>query len=144
MARPLRNELKASRNTQARSRELRTGASVPERVLWSRLRRSQLDGLKFRRQYALGPFVADFYCHECALVVEVDGPQHQGEQKDHDALRDEWMRERGLFVLRVRAADVSSDIGAVLRTIAREATRLKTPSASEDLGTSPAGSGGGG
>ncbi|NRA58858.1 MAG: endonuclease domain-containing protein, partial [Phycisphaerales bacterium] len=141
MAKPLRIEVQATSETRARGRALRSDASVPERVLWSRLRRGHLKGLKFRRQHALGPFIADFYCHECALVVEVDGSQHQGEQKSYDARRDRWMEDRGLLVLRFSAADVCNETEAVVRTIAREATLRKTPSASEDLGTSPTGSG---
>jgi len=95
---------------------------MPERVLWSELRSSQLGGLKFRRQHALGPYVADFYCAEAFLIIEIDGRGH--EQKcERDAARDEWMRSLRLRVLRISASDVSRDLEAVLRLILMEAEK---------------------
>ncbi|MGQ0605032.1 MAG: DUF559 domain-containing protein, partial [Anaerolineales bacterium] len=59
-----------------RARELRRDATDSEQLLWSLLRDRQLNGLKFRRQHALPPFLLDFYCHEAALVIELDGEVH--------------------------------------------------------------------
>ena len=53
-------------------------ATIPERMLWNRLRGGNLAGLKFRRQQPLGPYIVDFFCHEAGLVVEVDGRSHDG------------------------------------------------------------------
>jgi len=98
---------------------------MPERVLWSRLRAKQLAGLKFRRQHALGPYVADFYCAEGCLVVEVDGRGHEV-RRDRDDARDAWMRVHGVRVLRVlraSASEVSRDLESVLRLILKEARK---------------------
>ena len=64
------------RKTRA-SRLLRSNSTDAERILWSRLRRRQLDGYKFRRQYVIGPFIGDFVCLERRLVIEVDGGQRR-------------------------------------------------------------------
>ena len=62
-------------------------------MLWERVRNRRLGGLKFRRQHPLGPYIVDFYCAEHRLVVEVDGPIHEG-QKEQDALRAECLEMR--------------------------------------------------
>ncbi len=124
---------------QGLSRVLRSAETPPEGKLWARLRRKQLDELRFRRQHALGPFVADFYCHEARLVVEVDGLAHD---RVRDAKRDAWMTSRGLCVVRVRAVDVERDIVAVLSHVRRAAcARLEASPSADFVGTSPAGAG---
>ncbi|GJQ29933.1 MAG: hypothetical protein HBSAPP03_18170 [Phycisphaerae bacterium] len=98
--------------------------SLPEVLLWQRLRREQLLGLRFRRQHVLGPFIADFFCHEVRLVVEVDGRVHESRGED-DRRRDAWMLEQGLTVVRLEAGLVLSDIVEALECIARMAVALK-------------------
>jgi very-short-patch-repair endonuclease len=79
--------MKALNSTQrARARRLRREQTDAEARLWLRLRNSQINGAKFRRQQPLGPFVADFCCMEVGLVIEVDGGQHS-ERELADARR---------------------------------------------------------
>jgi very-short-patch-repair endonuclease len=59
-----------------RARALRANATEAEQKLWSHLRKKQLDGFQFRRQYSIGPYFADLFCLEAKLVIEVDGSQH--------------------------------------------------------------------
>jgi len=67
-----------------------------------------MDGLKFRRQQPLGPFIADFFCAELRLVLEIDGGIHETvEQKAKDLARDEWMRSQGLRIARIRTRELS-------------------------------------
>ena len=54
-------------------RQLRSNLTEAEIRLWSRLRRKQLDGFRFRRQQPIGPFIVDIFCPAAKLVVEVDG-----------------------------------------------------------------------
>ena len=56
-----------------RARELRASSTPAEQALWKLLRDRRLQGIKFRRQSPLGIFVADFYCPELKLVIELDG-----------------------------------------------------------------------
>jgi len=89
---------------------------MPERALWNCLRSGRLSGLKFRRQHPVGPFVADFYCHEADLVIELDGESHNG-RAAADAHRTEYLEKQGFRVLRIGNDDLLSDLEAVLRGI---------------------------
>ena len=104
----------------ARARQLRRDGTLPERILWRVLRGGRLAGLKFRRQYPIGPFVVDFYCHSVGLVVEVDGMSHDNRREEDDR-RTEYLRQQGLRVFRVINDDVLEDSEAVARGIARAA-----------------------
>jgi very-short-patch-repair endonuclease len=103
------------------ARRLRRNATIPERMLWNRLRGGRLAGLKFRRQQPIAPFIVDFYCHEVGLAVEVDGRSHDERGKE-DARREAFLRERQrLQVLRVGNDDVLKETEAVLIAILRAA-----------------------
>jgi len=103
------------------ARRLRRNATIPERMLWNRLRGGRLAGLKFRRQQPIGPYIVDFFCHEVGLVVEVDGRTHDERVKE-DSRRDAFLREQqGLQVLRVSNDDVLNETEAVLIAILRAA-----------------------
>lgn len=93
---------------------LRKQPTDAERVLWRRLRGRQL-GMKFRRQHPYLNYVLDFVCLEHKLVVEVDGSQHAGSQRD--AERDRKLVEGGFRVLRFWDHDVLTDTTAVLDAI---------------------------
>jgi very-short-patch-repair endonuclease len=96
--------------------------SLPEIMLWQRLRNSQL-GLKFRRQHPIGPYVADFYCREAKLIIEIDGDAHnRGTNPQRDLVRDSFMIQNGFDVLRIAAADVLRDADAVADGIAGRVT----------------------
>ena len=102
-----------------RARKLRQRATPPEQLLWSVLRGRRLGGLKFRRQEMIGQYVVDFCCRECSLIVELDGMSHDDKQSS-DAVRDACLRRQGYRVFRVTNCDVSEDLEAVARGIARE------------------------
>jgi very-short-patch-repair endonuclease len=82
------------------ARELRTEPTATEQLLWSRLRRRQIAGHKFRRQHVLGPYIVDFACLEQKLVIELDGGQH-AEQRCYDERRTRWLEQRGFRVLKL-------------------------------------------
>jgi very-short-patch-repair endonuclease len=105
-----------------RAKVLRREMTPEERLLWGRLRRSQLAGLHFRRQQVIAGFIADFYGASAGLVVEVDGAVHDT-QPDYDAERDEILAARDIRILRVSNEDVRQDIDAVLTHIVAYATR---------------------
>jgi very-short-patch-repair endonuclease len=91
-----------------------------ERILWSRLRASRLGGFHFRRQCVIRGFIADFYCHEARLVVELDGPIHDN-QITYDADRDRLMTALGLYVLRYKNAEVENALESVTKSIYNKA-----------------------
>ena len=61
------------------ARKLRADATEAEIRLWSKLRRKQLEGFRFRRQQPMGRYIVDFFCPEARLIVEIDGGQHADE-----------------------------------------------------------------
>jgi very-short-patch-repair endonuclease len=87
-----------------------------ERRLWSKLRNSQLNGEKFRRQHPLGPYVLDFFCERTNLAVEVDGGQH-AEQAEADLARTRWLESKGCRVIRFWNNEVLSNTEEVLEAI---------------------------
>ena len=99
------------------ARQLRANATEAEQKLWSRLRKKQLDGFQFRRQYSIGPFFVDFICLEANLVIEVDGSQHADEE-DQDERRSGFLRANGFRVLRFWNFEVMSDVDSVVERIA--------------------------
>ena len=104
--------------------------SLPEVLLWTELRKRP-SGLKFRRQHPAGPYVLDFFCAARRLAVEVDGEAHgRGDRPTRDAVRDAWLREQGVRVLRIAARDVLSDMAGVVRLIEDAALRGDYPSTS--------------
>ena len=97
-----------------------------EKLLWQRIRKKQL-GMKFRRQHGIGRYIADFYCSEHKLVVELDGDSHDTlEAQVYDAERNMFMQEIGLAVLRFTNQDVFTNIEGILERI-QEQVKSKTP-----------------
>jgi very-short-patch-repair endonuclease len=92
----------------------------------------------------MSPFIADFYCAEARLVVEIDGPSHRDDQLIHDDRRDAWMHERGIRVLRVSGKLLFRNLRGVLSTIARVANEHMNPSSRAPAGEVPERSEGGG
>jgi very-short-patch-repair endonuclease len=113
----LSRAVRASERAKGRALELRKRQTPPEGILWSRLRAQRVAGLKFRRQCPLGEYVADFYCHEASLIVEVDGLRHWAERRETDRRRDAWMAERGIETLRISVSSISKDVDSVVSLI---------------------------
>ena len=118
-------EMGNSVNTR-RARTLRKNLTDTECYLWSRLRRQQINGYKFRRQFPLGIYIADFVCLEARLIVEVDGGQH-AEQTSKDALRDKWLVSQGFRVLRFWNNDVLRETDTVVEVIVQALKNTPTP-----------------
>lgn len=98
-----------------RARSLRQSDNDAEARLWSELRNRRLNGFKFVRQLAIGPYFADFACREKMLVVEVDGSQHA--ESPQDRRRDDFMTSEGWAIVRFWNTDVLTDMPAVLETL---------------------------
>ena len=97
------------------ARKLRRKLSLPEKLLWVRLRGANT---RFRRQHPVGPYVLDFYCAALKLAVEVDGAAHDlGDRPRRDEARTAWLKEHGMQVLRIPAVDVLADPDAVAEAL---------------------------
>lgn len=106
------------------ARELRQNMTGAEQLLWANLRNRKLSGLKFLRQHPIiyqvsenRPyyFIADFYCAEKKLVIEVDGLIHEF-RKDEDQLREDILKSLNLNILRIKNEEVK-DIPTLLKKI---------------------------
>ena len=109
-----------SRHAIHRARRLRRDSTTAERIVWEMIRAGRVGGLKFRRQHPIGPFFADFYCHDRKLVIELDGSSHDGHE-DEDRRREAYLRKCALKVLRVSNADVVNDLEGVAKRILQAA-----------------------
>jgi very-short-patch-repair endonuclease len=118
--------------TLKRAQSLRHNQTEAEKRLWWRLRNRNLNGFKFVRQEPIGPFIADFLCHEKKLIVEVDGATHgDAHEVAYDEKRTRYLETRGYRVLRVQNHDVSYHL--------RHSTRvcLASPSSHPPFGHLP-------
>lgn len=89
------------------ARELRKNMTKAEEVLWSRLRKKQVEGYIFRRQHPIDIYIVDFYCHELNLIIEVDGNIHDlREISEHDEGRTAELEILGLEVIRFTNQEV--------------------------------------
>jgi len=119
----------ADQETVELAKELRKSMTPCEKLLWNRLRRKNILGVKFRRQHPIGYYIADFYCHEIRLVIEVDGPVHYSlPQKEHDRNRNFEMDRLGIQVLRLTNNDIKQHLGSVIQTIRKEISQRLLPS----------------
>ncbi len=109
---------KYSHHTIDIARELRKCSTPAEKLLWQRVRNRQLGQLRFVRQHPIGRYIADFYCHERRLVIELEGSAHdRSEQKSYDEVRFRELDARGLRVLRIKNGEVIRDMESVLKKI---------------------------
>jgi very-short-patch-repair endonuclease len=73
-----------------------------EAILWRALRARRSEDLKFRRQVPIGDFIADFVCFEKRIIIEVDGPTHDGvDRQAADKARDYWLSKQGFRIIRI-------------------------------------------
>ncbi|OHB29607.1 MAG: hypothetical protein A2790_06725 [Phenylobacterium sp. RIFCSPHIGHO2_01_FULL_69_31] len=97
---------------------LRRNLTLPEGLLWRALKGAKADGLKFRRQHPIGPYILDFYCASIPLCVEVDGDSHSmGRRPEADEARDIWLAAKGIRTLRISASLGLEDVDDAVRTI---------------------------
>jgi very-short-patch-repair endonuclease len=100
--------------SRERAKDLRSHMPDAEVILWSRLRRHGIEGMRFRRQHPIGPYIADFACPLERLVIELDGAGHMTDEKqEYDQARDAYMRSRGWRVIRFRNEDVYKNLGVL-------------------------------
>ncbi|MBS3791153.1 endonuclease domain-containing protein [Candidatus Bipolaricaulota bacterium] len=108
---------------QELAKELRKNQTNAEKLLWSKLRDEQLEGVKFRRQQPIGDYIVDFVTFDLDLVIEVDGGQHLDDEIDEQ--RDKWLEGEGFTVIRFWNNQVLNDTRAVLREIRSEIVKRK-------------------
>ena len=97
---------------------LRNNATAPEATLWRALKGKQIDGLKFRRQFGLGPYVLDFYCPEIRLCIELDGDVHKSyEKSQYDEMRARFIENNNIKMLRFENDVVYKNMQGIIEEI---------------------------
>jgi len=99
-----------------RARRLRRDQTDAERKLWGGLRDQRLNGLKFKRQVPIDRYIADFFCADARLIIELDGGQHTMTE-EADAKRTAFLESCGYLVLRFWNNDVMKNMDGVLEEI---------------------------
>ncbi len=113
--------LRYNSNLKSLGRRLRGSLTDAEKLLWSKLRRKQIENLQFNRQKPVGNYIIDFYCDKAKLIIEVDGGQHYEERNiKSDRIRDEYFKKIGLKVIRFTNLDIFKNIDSVVEKIIQE------------------------
>jgi len=119
--------LSPRRQTVKKARTLRRTMTLPEVLLWRALR-THPSGLKFRRQHPAGPYVLDFYCEAALKGIEVDGMAHElGDNPQRDVVRDAWLANAGISIVRIPSRDVLHSLDDVLRFLVDQCQPLHHP-----------------
>lgn len=104
------------------AKQLRREMTPAEKLLWKEVKASKLNGLHFRRQQIIHGYLADFYCHQHELIVEVDGGIHEL-QKEYDAEREKHLNSLGLRIIRFTNEEITKNLKGVLQKIIEESSR---------------------
>lgn len=105
-------------------KELRNGMTSHEWLLWVHINTDKL-GVRFRRQFGIGPYIADFYCPTLKLVIELDGSQHFTDKGiAHDKDRDAYLRSEGCTVIRFTNEELKQSTAAVIEEIRKTIAAL--------------------
>jgi len=109
-----RQRAKLPTDTLAHARALRESSTDAEQAIWQRPRNNQLPGFKFRRQYPVPPYIADFCCVSASLIVELDGSRHS---QQTDAARTRFLESKGFTVIRFWDNEALQQTDAVIEAI---------------------------
>jgi len=109
-----------NRQLKEPARTLRKKMTDAEQTLWFHLRRKQILNIQFYRQKPIGPYIVDFYAPAIKLVIEADGSQHFDEiNREYDVIRDAFLKENALVVLRFDNRQILTEMIAVKEEIFR-------------------------
>ena len=108
------------------SQQLRKNMTKEKNLLWHNFLKKY--PLRFRRQYVIGKYIVDFYCHKAGLVIELDGSQHYDPaQEQRDAVRTAYLQSQGVRVLRFSNLEILQQFSGVCEVIDAEAQNRFSP-----------------
>ncbi len=111
-----------------------------EIFLWQEIRKKQISGFGFKRQYSIGGFIVDFYCPKVKLAIEVDGKYHEY-NKEYDKAREEFIKRFGIIFLRFKNEEVINNWDIVNLKIEKRLIELSAPAVETGELPPPAGEG---
>ena len=95
-------------------RNLRKNQTDAEKKIWSKLRKKQIQDLKFYRQFGIGKYIVDFYCPEKKLTIEIDGSQHT---ENIDKEKTDYLKQNGILILRFWNNEVFENLEGIMDKI---------------------------
>ncbi|MBS2212007.1 endonuclease domain-containing protein [Carboxylicivirga mesophila] len=115
----------AKPNTFEKAKMLRKNMTIPEKILWEYLRNKKIFNLRFRAQHPIDIFIADFYCHQLKLIIEIDGKTHLSKkEQEYDIDRTAEFQHYGITVIRFTNEQVLGEIHNVIRVIEEKCKSL--------------------
>jgi len=113
---------------KGKRKRLRQNMTEAEKILWEKIRKKQINGHKFRRQYSIAGFVVDFYCPKLKLAIELDGEVHLKEDvKAYDKRREWIIKSAGIEFLRFTNEQVINNLRETIRTIRNKVWSMQSP-----------------
>ncbi len=110
--------LGAKRIDFSNARMLRRTSTEAEQLLWNKLRNKKLNGFKFRRQHPIAGNIADFYCHEARLIIEIDGGIHDlPDHQEYDDGRTYTLENLGIKLIRFKNIEIIENLEEVIKRI---------------------------
>jgi len=115
-------------------RALRRNQTESERRLWMFLRHRRFHGMKFFRQYSIGPYILDFYCPRLRLAIEIDGSHHNEDPvMKRNIERTAFLSALGIRVVRFSNSEVIDEMERVLFSLVEAVDDMRTPPASPSM-----------
>jgi len=114
------------------ARNLRNNSTLSEVLLWKKIKNRAL-GVEFHRQVPINEFIADFYCHELKLAIEIDGESHDN-QYEYDILRQNILEDYGISFIRFTDLEVKKDMDNVIRALEIKISELSNSPFEGDRG----------
>ena len=110
-----------------RAKAMRENMTPAEKAVWELLRSNKMLGLRFKPQHPIDIFIADFYCHQLKLVIEIDGGIHKStDQREYDIGREAELDRFGIKVVRFTNEEVGKNIIHVKNEIERICTKRRS------------------
>ncbi len=97
--------------------KLRQTVTPGERKLWGKLRNKQFLGIKFFRQYGIGPYVSDFYCPEFRIAIEINGSSHDESKFDYDRKRQKFIESLDITVFNFSEFEAVNRLQNIIDTL---------------------------
>ncbi|MCL1823923.1 MAG: DUF559 domain-containing protein [Oscillospiraceae bacterium] len=110
------SSLPFNQDLRERARELRKAGNLCEVIMWKQFHKKKFKGYDFDRQKIIGNYIADFYCVDCGVVIEIDGKSHDN-RDIYDGDRNSYMKNLGLTVIRIQAYDVFNNLHKVMEML---------------------------
>jgi very-short-patch-repair endonuclease len=119
--------LGARRTVFRNASQLRQSMTIPEQMLWERLKGKQVLGIRFRRQHAVRRYILDFYAHEIKLGIELDGTHHKENSTSfYDDDRTEILTSWGITIIRFDNEEVRMNLDGVIESIESKIRLLRS------------------